>query len=106
MDCLDLGHCIYILSKTVFTHFRFSRLGGLLFDKEVRALVSFFTSGTSWSIREKFSKLTQMAIILNLESVEEIQDFNENWKFTQQEMKQILHLRVDFIGEDIKRLRL
>lgn len=87
-------------------YFRFSRLGGLLFDKEVRALVSFFTSGTSWSIREKFFRLTQMATILNLESVEEIQDFQENWKFSSSEIKQILQLRVDFISEEIKRLRL
>ena len=47
-----------------------------------------------------------MATILNLESVEEIQDFQENWKFSSSEIKQILQLRVDFISEEIKRLRL
>ena len=47
-----------------------------------------------------------MATILNLESVEEIQDFQENWKFSTSEIKQILQLRVDFISEEIKRLRL
>ena len=74
--------------------------------RDCSRMVSFFTSGTTWSIREKFSRLSQMATILNLESVEEIQDFQENWKFSPMEMKQILNLRVDFINEDIKRLRL
>merc|ERR1712198_834658 len=69
----------------------FNRLGGLQFDKEVRSLSSFLTSLTSWSIRDKFSRLQQMAAVLN--------------KLTPVEVRQILHLRNDFKSEDIKRVK-
>ena len=82
---------------------KFSRLGGLQFDREIRSLVSFFAT---WSMREKFSRLNQIATILNLEAVGEINDFHENWKLTPTEMKQILALRVDFNVEEVKKLRL
>ena len=45
------------------------QLGGLQFDKELRALASYLTSVTTWTIRDKFARLTQMATILNLERV-------------------------------------
>ncbi|XP_036819965.1 conserved oligomeric Golgi complex subunit 4 isoform X1 [Oncorhynchus mykiss] len=47
----------------------FSRLGGLQFDKELRSLVAYLTTVTTWTIRDKFARLTQMATILNLERV-------------------------------------
>ena len=73
--------------------FKFSRLGGLQFDREVRSLVSYFTSSSTWSMREHFLRLNQVATVLNLESVGEIKDFEENWKITTSEIKHILHLR-------------
>ncbi len=73
--------------------FRFSRLGGLLFDREIRSLVSFLTSGTTWSIRDKFSRLTQIATVLNLESLAEIADFSGQWNLVQGEIKKLLLLR-------------
>lgn len=45
------------------------QLGGLQFDKELRALVGYLSSVTTWTIRDKFARLTQMATILNLERV-------------------------------------
>lgn len=47
----------------------FNRLGGLVLDQEVRALSSFLTTATSWSIRDKMVRLTQIATLLNLEKV-------------------------------------
>uniref|UniRef100_A0A8C1A486 Conserved oligomeric Golgi complex subunit 4 n=1 Tax=Cyprinus carpio carpio TaxID=630221 RepID=A0A8C1A486_CYPCA len=99
------------LEKTVFKC-TFSRLGGLQFDKELRALVAYLSSVTSWTIRDKFARLTQMATILNLERVSEILDYwgpNSGpltWRLTPAEVRQVLALRVDFRSEDIKRLRL
>jgi len=69
--------------------------------REIRPLVSFFAA---WSMREKFSRLNQIATILNLEAVSEINDFHENWKLTPTEMKQTLSLRVDFSPEEVKKL--
>lgn len=84
---------------------KFSRLGGLQFDREVRSLVSFFSSWFSM-LREKFSRLNQIATILNLEAVNEITDFHENWKLTAAEMKSVLSLRVDFHADEVRKLRL
>lgn len=90
----------------------FNRLGGLQFDKELRALASYLTSVTTWTIRDKFARLTQMATILNLERVTEILDYwgpNSGpltWRLTPTEVRQVLALRIDFRSEDIRRLKL
>ena len=68
--------------------FRFSRLGGLLFDRELRQLMSFLTSVTTWSIRDKFSRLHQVPTIgkfsgfthITLHFIQSIQDrFIPGW---------------------------
>uniref|UniRef100_A0A4W3JG07 Conserved oligomeric Golgi complex subunit 4 n=1 Tax=Callorhinchus milii TaxID=7868 RepID=A0A4W3JG07_CALMI len=90
----------------------FSRLGGLQFDKELRSLVAYLTSVITWTIRDKFARLSQMATVLNLERVTEILDYwGQNsgpltWRLTPAEVRQVLALRNDFRSEDIKRLRL
>ncbi|RUS75451.1 hypothetical protein EGW08_016774 [Elysia chlorotica] len=95
------------VTKTVF-----NRLGGLQFDRELRALVGYMSSVTTWTVRDKFARLTQMATILNLERVSEIMDYwGQNsgpltWRLTPTEVRQILALRIDFRNEDIKRLKL
>jgi len=89
----------------------FSRAGGLQFDREVRTLSSFLTSVTTWTIRDKFSRLSQMAAILNLESVQEVSDYCSSqgsmaWKLTPVEVRQVLQLRADFKADEIKRVKL
>ena len=69
------------LEKAV-TKTSFNRLGGLQFDKEVRGLSSFLASVTSWSIRDKFSRLQQMAAILNIETPREIEECSDLNKLT------------------------
>ena len=69
------------LEKAV-TKTSFNRLGGLQFDKEVRGLSSFLASVTSWSIRDKFSRLQQMAAILNIEAPNEIEECSDLTKLT------------------------
>merc|ERR1719397_2241813 len=93
------------LEKTVLK-ISFNRLGGLQFDKEVRSLSSFLTSVTSWSIRDKFSRLQQMASILNIETLAEIEECTGVNKLTPVEVRAILRLRVDFRPEEIKRVKL
>ncbi|XP_062545749.1 conserved oligomeric Golgi complex subunit 4 [Armigeres subalbatus] len=88
----------------------FNRLGGLILDQEARALASFLTGATSWSVRDKLAKLLQMATILNLESVSELPEYwdssSATWRLTPNEVRTILALRIDFKIEDIKRLKL
>ena len=45
------------------------KFGGLQFDKEVRALMTYLTNATSLPIRDKFQRLTQIATLLSLEKV-------------------------------------
>ncbi|VFQ76094.1 unnamed protein product [Cuscuta campestris] len=91
---------------------RFSQLGGLQLDRDIRALVSYFSGVTQRTVRDKFARLTQMATILNLEKVSEILDFwGENsgpmtWRLTPAEVRRVLGLRVDFKPEAIAALKL
>ncbi|XP_071448516.1 conserved oligomeric Golgi complex subunit 4 [Hetaerina americana] len=114
------------MEKVIFKS-QFNRLGGLLLDREVRALTSFLTSKMTGSVREKFSRLSQMATLLNLEKVSEVSDYwtavSEmrggsgvlpggtpqpplSWQLSAAEVRKVLALRVDFRSEDIKRLKL
>lgn len=82
----------------------FNRIGGLILDQEVRTLGSFLTGATSWTVRDKMARLTQIAIILNLEKVAEISEYYDvkkqndcgpftAWRLTPTEIKTILKLR-------------
>ena len=67
-------------------------------DKEIRVLINYLTSLTSWSIREKFSRLTQIAILLSLENLTELFEYWNSpltitWRLTPNEIRQILLLR-------------
>jgi hypothetical protein len=53
----------------IFFFFIF-KLGGLQFDKEVRAIMTYTTNATSLAIRDKFQRLTQIATLLSLEKVD------------------------------------
>ncbi|KAJ8982447.1 hypothetical protein NQ317_010187 [Molorchus minor] len=90
----------------------FNRLGGLVLDKEVRSLAGYITAATSWSVRDKFARLTQIATVINLEQLNEIYDYWGShdgaltWRLTPTELRSVLALRTDFKGEDIRRLKL
>lgn len=79
----------------------FNRLGGLVLDQEVRALGSYLTSSTSWSVRDKMIRLTQIATLLNLEKLSELSDYwnpaqqddRTAWRLTPGEVRAILALR-------------
>ncbi|XP_039279872.1 conserved oligomeric Golgi complex subunit 4-like [Nilaparvata lugens] len=89
----------------------FNRLGGLALDKEVRSLVTYLSNATSWSVRDKFARLTQIATVLNLEKVSEISDYwgqdstSIPWRLTPGEVRKIMTLRTDFRNEEIRRLK-
>jgi hypothetical protein len=97
----------------------FDRNGGLILDQEVRNLGTFLTGATSWTVRDKMARLTQIAIILNLEKISELSEYYDSknqsesstsaftaWRLTPNEIRSILKLRTDFKIEDIKKLHL
>lgn len=76
----------------------FSKYGGLQLDKELRFLVNYLTSLTSWSTREKFSRLSQISILLSLENLDELFEYWNSplaitWRLTPNEIRQLLLLR-------------
>lgn len=84
----------------------FNRLGGLILDQEVRTLGSFLTGATSWTVRDKMARLTQIAIVLNLEKVSELSDYydpkNQSdcgpftaWRLSPNEIRSTLKLRYE-----------
>ncbi|KAJ8681166.1 hypothetical protein QAD02_016953 [Eretmocerus hayati] len=97
------------LEKVIFKS-TFNKVGGLILDKEIRALVSYFDTTTSWSVRDKFTRLTQIATVLSIEKVEELADYcgtdSIAWRLTPTEVRKILALRTDVKADDIKRLKI
>ncbi|XP_076270281.1 conserved oligomeric Golgi complex subunit 4 [Rhynchophorus ferrugineus] len=115
----NYDHFLQVLTAEVTQRFekvimksQFNRLGGLVLDKEVRSLAGYITSGTYFSVRDQFARLTQIATILNFDQIDEINDYWGNfdgaitWRLTPSEIKSVLNLRVDFKSDEIKRLRL
>ncbi|KAK6627802.1 hypothetical protein RUM44_010281 [Polyplax serrata] len=88
---------------------KFNRLGGLAFDKEVRSLVSFLASTTSWSVRDKFSRLTQISTLLNLERLTELSELGGQSgvdRLKLSDVKKVLSLRTDFSRDEIENIKL
>lgn len=75
----------------------------MVLDKEVRVLVGYLTNATSWSIRDKFARLTQIATVLNLERASEISDYWSSepgaiaWRLTSAEVRHFMTLRLVFV---------
>nr|CAG4640705.1 EOG090X02VY [Eulimnadia texana] len=74
---------------------KFSRLGGMQFDKELRALIAYLSSATTWTVRDRFARLTQIATLLNLDKLSEISEYwgaNSGpitWRLTPSEVRQM-----------------
>lgn len=66
-------------------------------DKEVRSVVSYLSGATSWSLRDKCARLTQIATVLNLDKVAEIAEYwgpdCVPWRLTANEVRQFMALR-------------
>eukprot|EP00164_Ancoracysta_twista_P007953 GFYU01011402.1.p1 GENE.GFYU01011402.1~~GFYU01011402.1.p1 ORF type:complete len:148 (-),score=50.21 GFYU01011402.1:49-492(-) len=96
--------------ETVVMKKRFNQLGGLQFDKDVRSLVSYLTTVSTSTVRDKFARLTQIALLLNLEKVHEVleywDDSSMTWRLTKAEVKRVLALRSDFSSSSIQKLKL
>lgn len=84
-------------------------MGAYQFNRELRALMNYLASSTSWSIRDKFMKIKHICEILSLEGVNELKLIYPDTTttgLTLNETKQILKLRVDFLPEEIRKLKL
>lgn len=90
------------IESILFSSLRFNQLGGLHFERELRAIISQFSCFLNHSVREKFVRLTQIGMILSSESVSEIFEYWEDntgsliWHLTEGEIKRTMTLRSDF----------
>ena len=92
---------------------RFNMLGGLQLDRDVRALVSTLADVTQRSVRDKFARLSQIATILSLESVDELRELwgadsaaSVTWRLTETQVREVLSQRFDFDQAAISMLNL
>eukprot|EP01023_Acetabularia_acetabulum_P015656 TRINITY_DN17655_c0_g1_i1.p1 TRINITY_DN17655_c0_g1~~TRINITY_DN17655_c0_g1_i1.p1 ORF type:complete len:398 (-),score=86.97 TRINITY_DN17655_c0_g1_i1:276-1469(-) len=99
-------------SEAVLKQKKFNQLGGLQLERDVRALVGVGGNIISAGVRDRLSRLNQMATVLSLESPEEILDYwGDNsgvmqWNFSAEEVKAIMRLRNDFNENEIRNLKL
>ncbi|KAJ8454124.1 hypothetical protein ONZ51_g13208 [Trametes cubensis] len=78
---------------------KFSELGAIRFDHDLRAVVAYLSSQTVFGdIRDKFVRLQQIATLLNLDSEEDVDEFYNGsgiaWQLSQQEARAVANLRV------------
>lgn len=93
------------------------QLGGFQFDRELRATIGYLTSATSWSIRDKFSRLKQIAMLLNMDSVAEVCEYFSSHqiteantlaalKLTPNEVRKFMKCRCDFNPTEVRKAKL
>jgi len=88
---------------------RFSLMGALQFESDVRAICSFFTNVSEQALRHKFARLFEMSGLLNLENAEELRELSaemRTWRLTPDEIRKLIMSRSDFDAseEQIDRL--
>jgi len=78
---------------------KFTELGAIRFDRDVRSISSYLTSQTSFGdAREKLQRLQQIGTVLNLDSEESVDDFYSSsgiaWRLSASEARSIAALKV------------
>jgi hypothetical protein len=90
---------------------KFTQYGALKLDKDIRVYQSVFVKHASASsaplIKEKFSKVQTMCLVLNVERIDEVNDIwgdeiMKAHKFSSADIKKILSLRTEFNESEIK----
>ena len=80
---------------------RFTELGALKFDKDLRAVIGFLTGQSTMPVRDKFTRLQQISYVLNLDATEDEGDLYQNavssgisWRLSMAEVKNVRSLRL------------
>ncbi|ORX99118.1 COG4-domain-containing protein [Basidiobolus meristosporus CBS 931.73] len=97
--------------ERMIVQFKFTQLGALRLDKDIRTLTTYFSTISGLTVRDKFTRINQIAVLLNLDQVYDIYDYwgdracPATWRLTQSEVRKILGLRTDFRHDDIAKLK-
>ncbi|EEH59819.1 uncharacterized protein MICPUCDRAFT_55454 [Micromonas pusilla CCMP1545] len=94
------------IEDIIFRRLRFSQLGGLQLEREIRRFILHLSSTfPEVAVREKCARLLHISSVLSVESPVEVSEYWEGLvgapKLSILEMKRILHLRVDFKIEQV-----
>jgi len=107
-ELLDLAMVILCEKmEGMIIHRKVNHLGGLQLDKDVREFMDYFGTKTDRTVRDKFSRLTQIAYLLKMNEVDDILEIWESaqhWRLSISEIKNVLSLRVEFKMDQINNL--
>jgi len=86
----------------------------MLFDKDLRALTGFISGLAHRPVRDSFTRLSQIALVLTLGEPQEIFEYNWgdsgsgniSWHLTADEVRRTMTRRNDWAADRIKSLRL
>ena len=91
----------------------FNAFGGLRADRDVRAISAYFSGKSRRStVRDVFGRLSQLAMLVNLERPAEIYDIwgpnagGMTWRLSATEVRRSLALRTDFNQDAVRSLKL
>ena len=75
---------------------RFNQLGGLQLDRDVRLAVATLGEVTQRTVRDKWARLSKMATILSLETVEQQLDYwaSGTWRLSHSQARQVTVSRI------------
>jgi hypothetical protein len=89
---------------------RFTQLGGLQLERDIRSLVVGLSDMSTRSVREKFSRLQQTATVLGLESADEaaelVSDGAVAWRLSPLDVRQALSQRLEFTPAAVAAVKL
>jgi len=77
----------------------FMQLGAIRFDHDLRSVIAYFSSQTAFGdVREKFTRLQQISMLLNLDSEEDVDEFYSGsgitWVLSIQEAQTVASLKL------------
>lgn len=90
--------------EAVLTQKRYTQLGALQLEKDLRLLVGSLSELTASAVRDKFARLVQIASVLTVESVREMAEYWGEGGFTRltpDDVRTVLGQRVDFTAEQV-----
>jgi hypothetical protein len=89
-----------------------TQLGGLALDRDVRAILAYFSAQSQRTVRDRFVRVSQIVMLLSMDKLAEVMEYwgagssGVVWRLTASEVRKVLGLRIDFRSDQIAALRL
>jgi hypothetical protein len=101
----------YVIANKAFVC---NHLGGLMLDRDMRAVLAVFSDQAQKTVRDKFVRVSQIALLLSLDKVSEVVEYWGSgggssamvWRLTASDVRRVLSQRSDFRADEISKLKL